>query len=80
MNEARRFLNSLESSVLPDLVEDYSALTSSLLNTDQDSVKNLQTQIDKAMQELENGVSELKGYLNTMETEVGNMELVKIWD
>jgi vacuolar-type H+-ATPase subunit C/Vma6 len=80
MNEARRFLNSLENSVLPDLVEDYSALTSSLLNTDQDSVKNLQTQIDKAMQELENGVSELKGYLSTMETEVGNMELVNIWD
>ena len=80
MNEARRYLNSLENSVLPDLEEDYAALSSSLLNTDQDSVQNLKTQIDKAIQELENGVAELKGYLNTMENEVGNMKLVKIWD
>ena len=80
MNEARRYLNSLEDSVLPDLLEDAAALTSSLLNTDVDSVANLQKALNKAIDELEAGVAELKGYISTMEQEVGKMELVNIWD
>lgn len=45
------------------------SLTSTLLANDEDSIKNLKDKIDEAVDELELGISELKGYVSTMETQ-----------
>lgn len=44
-----------------------SSLTSSMLANDQDSITNLANMIETAVDELEGGIAELKGYLGTME-------------
>lgn len=45
------------------------SLTSTLLANDEDSIKNLKDKIDDAVEELELGITELNGYVSTMETQ-----------
>lgn len=52
-----------------DLSTQANSLTSALLANEEESITNLQKEIEEAADELETGIKELEKYVSTMETQ-----------